>query len=454
MSAAPHTVTTQVVAPGEPSLYGRGELLSESPGSSAPSAHYWRHWWCVVILGVLNNFHYAIVLSSAYSLASAFSALPLIGLIQWATVILAIVAKLVNGLYLLHTRADHRVWASCMACMAGLAVLSLAVSLRVGFWLALLAICVIGGYGAMCESCVLARLPHFPPSMLSAWGVGTGLSGVTGTLTFLLLHGVWGLDERAVYVLISPACLVYIAAFHYIHSAHSLHPTTARARSVRATNGDWSDWQHSEQLPVSSTLADSDTESGVDNGSGGGGGGGLSRPSPLSRAMRVGLYVRWLALQLALVYLFEFVVLVGLASQADPQSDGSGWWYDNAYEVLSFCYQAGVLLSRSSISVVHFNVRQLPWLTLLQFANAVVWTVQAWRGLMPLWLQFAHMLFVGLLGGAMYVNVFQLINSDQQLHGHNRELAINLVTAAYNVGLVGASILEIVLLNTVLTRQR
>ena len=417
---------------------GVDDAPSTQTSSTHASAHYWRHWACFATMGVLHNLHYSIVLASAYSLASAFSALPLIGLIQWATVILAIVVKLVNGLYLLGSRADQRLYLSLLACMLGLSVLSLTVSLRIGFWLALLAICVIRGYGAMSESVVLAYLNHFPGSMLSAWGAGTGGSGVTGTFLYLLLHGGLELDNRVIYLLLTPACLVYMAAFSYVQATADIDPSSDATRS-----------HHNTLLPPipSNEGAVADAVDATHDSSGHG--------KRWSHALEVSRHVSSLAVQLALVYLFEFVILVGLASQANPQADGGGWWYDNAYEVLSFCYQLGMLDSRSSIGVVQFKVRQLPWLTALQAANSALWLVQAWRGLMPLWLQFTHMLLVGLLGGAMYVNVFHLVNRDAELRrGKDRELAINLITAAYNVGLVGASIVETVLLNTVLTRQR
>ena len=439
--------------------------ITAETAEADPSSYYWRQWLCFALLGVLNNFHYSLLLASAYSLASSFSALPLIGLIQWATVILAIVAKLANGLFLLSTRADYRVWLSCMACMMGLAVLSLSVSVRVGFWLALLAICIVGGYGAMCESVVLGYLKHFPPSMLGAWGFGTGGSGVTGTAMYLVLHGVLQLDNRIIYILIAPSCLIYLAAFNYIQVSANIDPTSDLV-TPRPSRTPLPPYSHAaaallvdEADPTSAAVAalsfDTDVITAGDETDGSG---LVDRGAASSRwasVLSVGRHVSWLALQLALVYLFEFVILVGLASQADPQSDGSGWWYENAYEILSFCYQLGVLLSRTSISVVQIPKQRLPWLTLLQAINAVVWTVQAWRGLMPLAVQFVHMLFVGLLGGAMYVNVFHQLNHDARLQrGKDRELAINLVTAAYNVGLLGASIVETVLLNTLLTRQR
>ena len=61
------------------------------------------------------------------------------------------------------------------------------------------------------------------------------------------------------------------------------------------------------------------------------------------------------------------------------------------------------------------------------------------------------MIFVGLLGGAMYVNVFYLLVKDRRLaREEEQELAINLTAIGINVGIVLSSVLEIVLLNTVL----
>ena len=431
--------------------------ISPPPPSSSP--YHYRHWLCFALMGLLNNLPYSIILSSAPLLASTFDALPLIGLIQWATVILAIGAKLTNGLYLLHTPPSHRLIASCTACMLGLALLSLTVSLRWGYGLALLACCVVGGYGALCESVVVAYLTRTHPRMLSAWGAGSGGSGVLGTFTFLLLHSVGGLPIRAVYVLIAPAPLLYIAAFMYVDATTiplhlQLKQLTEEANTTTPLT------LTDDPSIINSTSSTSSSSSAPltasDASAGEVGDSEMGRPSRWSLAVRVGRVVFTDALQLALVYFFEYLVLVGLASQADPSAGGSGWWYDNAYEVLSFCYQVGVLMSRTSIAVVQVPHRHLPWLTLLQGVNAVIWLVQAWHGLMPLWLQFAHMLCVGLLGGAMYVNVFFWLRKDARLmrKGDDRELAINLVTAAYNVGIVATSLVETLLLLTILTRQR
>ncbi len=122
--------------------------------------------------------------------------------------------------------------------------------------------------------------------------------------------------------------------------------------------------------------------------------------------------VRNPAILLSLVYFFEYVACVGFANKANPNPEPGNWWAENAYEVIAFCYQIGVLISRSSISVI--QVKRIDILCLVQGLMFVVWLFQALLHFMPLGLQFGSMIFIGLLGGGMYVNVFHglLFNQD------------------------------------------
>jgi len=72
---------------------------------------------------------------------------------------------------------------------------------------------------------------------------------------------------------------------------------------------------------------------------------------------------------------------------------------------------------------------------------------------MPLALQFVLMVYVGLLGGAMYVNVFFLLVEDKQLDAKDQELGINITAIFINVGIVAASLFEILMDKTFLASQ-
>ena len=210
-------------------------LKAFSPPSSPSSdvdSRYAAHWLCFFLLGVINNFHYVIVLSSAFSLATSFSAVSLIGVIQWATVILGVVVKVVNALYLLDTSHSLRMVVSTFCCVLGLCMLT--VSAHVGFWFAISAICLIGAFSALGESLVLGFLKDFHPRLTGAWSSGTGISGVAGTLGYIAMHSVLGWSNEAIYVLIVPTCAVYMLAFIYVQTTAPQSSALVAAREEGA----------------------------------------------------------------------------------------------------------------------------------------------------------------------------------------------------------------------------
>ena len=73
------------------------------------------------------------------------------------------------------------------------------------------------------------------------------------------------------------------------------------------------------------------------------------------------------------------------------------------------------------------QIERVELLTLAQAANAVLWTLQAYfKAVGSLPLLFAGMVFVGLLGGASYVNVFHLLLKDPKIPEADREFTIQI----------------------------
>lgn len=152
-------------------------------------------------------------------------------------------------------------------------------------------------------------------------------------------------------------------------------------------------------------------------------------------------------LQVSAVY----VISVGCANKANPGSAESYYWpLRNAYIILSFCYSLGVFISRSSLNL--FKIRRIEILTILQGLNLALWLFFAKTHWAPLWLQFATMIFVGLLGGASYVNVYYLVNSApaKGISLKDRELAINMTAIGVTTGITLSSITILILDRTFL----
>ncbi len=64
------------------------------------------------------------------------------------------------------------------------------------------------------------------------------------------------------------------------------------------------------------------------------------------------------------------------------------------------------------------------------------------------YVQFSLMLYCGLLGGCMYVNVAYSILSDLQIENDKRELCMNIMSLAVNIGISLSSFYELLMDNT------
>lgn len=179
----------------------------------------------------------------------------------------------------------------------------------------------------------------------------------------------------------------------------------------------------------------------------------LLRESWCTQFCRVFPAIWFRATMLMLIYFLEYVVCSLFANHAAPKTETSPttWAYTNAYEVLSFCYQIGVFISRSSIGCIQF--KHTWFLTALQGVNFIVWLVHTEvLFIKPYWLLFPAMIFVGLLAGACYVNTFYSLQNDTQL-GRDKEFAINIVSIGISMGITLSSFFTLLADNTWLKKE-
>lgn len=87
---------------------------------------------------------------------------------------------------------------------------------------------------------------------------------------------------------------------------------------------------------------------------------------------------------------------------------------------------------------------------MLQFLNMVLWIFDVHYKFIPVYLLPALMIYVGLLGGASYVNIFYLLLHEDKYPEEDREFCINIVSLFITGGIVLGTALETVLFNTVL----
>ena len=116
------------------------------------------------------------------------------------------------------------------------------------------------------------------------------------------------------------------------------------------------------------------------------------------------------------------------------------------------CYQVGVFISRSSLQYV--QIKKVWILSALQainytlmFVNTETMAVESVGVLAPV------LIWVGLMGGAAYVNVMKNILDLKSLSKREREIALVLCLMFNDLGILTSSIFTIVFDNTIFKSQ-
>ena len=355
--------------------------------------------------------------------------------------------RTLNTFYLENSSYRARILINTLLLIIGLVTVSL--STYVNFYVAVLGVVFVGGSSSFGESVLLGYLKAFAPELSGAWSSGTGMAGVGGSLFYLALFSGAALSNEIIFMLLLPTAILYWFAFVYVEKTATKSEGLGddgdndddenAMYSVLATSDQ--DMSLQNKSLISRDVADSSGEMSVEYQSGTYENDitavDREEESTFRRTVRVLKGCGWLATQLLLVYFFEYVVSVGFAAIANKKQKHKNWFHDNSYELLAFCYQFGVLISRSSISFI--KIRQVEILTFLQGCNFVIWLLHSFYFFIPLEAQFPLMIFCGLLGGAMYVNVFYILLETNVVPSLDRELAINLTAIFINIGIVMAS---------------
>lgn len=165
---------------------------------------------------------------------------------------------------------------------------------------------------------------------------------------------------------------------------------------------------------------------------------------------------------LMFVYFFEYSITTSFGIAAVDKlcyenpicvRDGpeAQYIYVEAFTIMYFCYQVGVFISRSSLQ---FMVIDKVWvISLLQLGNFLFFLLNAFYVWMDsLYLYFFLNIWVGLMGGASYVNVIYKLQRTPKLKRTERELAIMIMMVFNDVGIFSASLLALILSTTVFSQ--
>lgn len=393
-----------------------------------------RNWIGFFLLGSINNLPYVIVTSAAKTIADSFDESNNVGVVFFANVALSVLVKSVNGFLLLKVPYGIRIFVNAVIMLIGL----FGVAFAFNFWFAIVCIVFVGASAAFGENVALGYLRLFPSKYVNAWSSGTGMAGVLGSTIYIIFGCVVGAGGNNVdqlkhltkyaFLLTSPVVLVYLLSYFWI---------IRRPADSDLPSNNSSDIQEKKSLLSEGSGGELDevSEIPVDQ-----------HESAVARIFRCLKLVLWVSFNLCVVYMFEYVAQ-GSAAKVRPKNEYN-IGCPELYASLSLCYQAGVFVSRSSVQM--FTIKRIEILSILQMINMIIILIDVHAKFLPVYLLPIFMIYIGLLGGASYVNIFYILLNDEKYPDKDRELCINVAALFITVGIVSGTGLETLLFQTAL----
>lgn len=399
-------------------------------------------------LGTVNNLGYVVVNSCAQQICESFQQPKLLGLVLWFNAGFGLFIRMFHSAFMLKMSFNSRMLIVTVVYIAGL--IGCAFSEKVNIWFAFVMIMLVGGSSNLGESIIVGYMRLFPPESVGGFSSGTGGAGLLGAalpIFFNYIHSTLMID----FLSLIPTVVIYylIYVFWVKRPEGAIMPGSKEEKEREEKERTFIEEEEKRRILNKNEGLESESEENTDSDSETTLLLRRRKESSMKRFWRVFKSIISLAIQLMLVYLFEYVATSGAADVAVPKSwrkaPDASFFVEQAYTIINFAYQIGVFISRSSLSCV--KIKRVWILTLIQLVNVAFWIFQdAFHFVKPggVWILFIHSIWVGLMGGAMYVNVFYLI-LNSNLENHDKELATNIVMMFVTIGITLAAASSLIL---------
>mmetsp|Transcript_10394 Transcript_10394/g.15531 ORF Transcript_10394/g.15531 Transcript_10394/m.15531 type:complete len:400 (-) Transcript_10394:711-1910(-) len=395
---------------------------------------FYAYFTALFTIGLVNNLGYVMIASGAQALAKQFDEENFMAMFQLMLVIFSVLILVLNYRYLSAMNTMLRVCLIIGGMAFSFVLISIcsATSDKWGFGVALVATVIMGIFQSWGECVMLGFTKSFPPEYVSGFSSGTGFAGVAGAGIILLLK-LAGLSYTVIYLCVLPLFGAYLVSFIWLWKKAK---TDWSSKSLLVS-------QEESNLQVEPIPTEESEGKKVSSSSG-------NALFSMEQLKYVWKKAWFLSTNLGLVYFLEYCIITGFADRATNQNSGSSDYFKaNAYVILQFCYQFGVMISRSSLSC--FKIKRVWIVTSLQALNFVLWWIEAETIFLGTWLEFILMIWVGCMGGIIYVNVAYLILTNKEMPQSYKEAAMNQNLCINSSAIILSSVFCIILDNFIIT---
>lgn len=416
------------------------------------------------LLGLINNSGYVVMIAGAKNISEGS-----VALVFLCNVLPSLLCKLTGPLWFHKVNYDTRM----NACMILLSVSLFIVAFTSTLAWKLIGVCFVSLQSGMGEASLLALSSRYPspPRCLTAWSAGTGFAGVFG---FAFVYALKPLGFKVTLLSANVLVAVFAAVYYVMLPRPLMTPTPVELLlGLKKNDGD------GDESVGDLGGIDIDIGSGSSSGSEGNGShasGSLRREieggeegesgfqaeveveeddddgnlllsdakspevararSPMSARDRC-LFTTKLRKYMAplfLVYFAEYCLQSGVwASIGFPVQDESS--RRSFYTSANWLYQLGVFLSRSSGTIYKPSLKTVQAMPVLQCVLLVFFYNVAWHATLFYGRSLLILCFVvGILGGLVYVNIFNIIS--REVESSKVELSLATVSVADSFGVM------------------
>lgn len=365
------------------------------------SAHKLRNGIGFWLLGLANNFPFAVMLSAAYDILDRHGVTLGTGIVLLADIIPDLIIKLLFPFAL--TRISFNVRVILCVCLSAASFLIVAFSEST--WLSLIGVACGSAASGLGEITFLALTAYFSNETISFWSSGTGAAGLLGSLSYLLFTMFVSPETALLFMLFCPLVL-FISFFVILERSDSNSPKS---------NDDTDDRILDERVLDDQLISESNFRSEDSTPS-------QQDPEQAERqllpdAKPTRSFITQFK-QVPPLLIFIVPIMLGyFAAYLINQGIYENVYWENEfinkatqYRVYQTLYRFGVFVARSSRGIIHIHRVWIP--ASLECVNVLVMALDARFKFLPsIWIWFVLIVYEGLLAGATYVNGFVQVSA-------------------------------------------
>ena len=415
----------------------------------------------MLIIGALNNFPYWVAISSAQAIVKNFDSEGLLGLITWGCVLFGVFATTTNT-FLSSKNVSYTARAIANGCFMTFGLIGTALSPNI--YLAIVCIAFVGLSSDFGEGVMLGYFANTSnDSLMNAWGIGTGISGILGS-GYSFLCQMFNVPYVTSFLALSPAGIIYPLSFIFLlkpqvnqkpeEQGHELPDLPEGQEQNNLTNDKEIESNDNTQIQNNIPIA-KDGNPAID-----------LPDQPETNKPEITLSEDETAIEEDIPCctcrmwkkaIFYFLINGGTffaqyasiscfadCSMTQEEKRAKPYWYS----LLNLVYQIGNAAGRSTLQC--FKIKYTWILLIIQFCLFALWWINVVYRFLPGWLQIVINIVVGVNSGFSYVNIFNQTMNYPGASQKEREIITNYTSISIAGFIIVSSAFTLLMQNTVL----